>query len=150
MAIGILWAVAGAKNFCLGKQTSRQQSQKHAWVETVVANARSDRPAVQVRLLKKNEFPRSRKFLWKLTELENCRALKRAEKAWQSARKNIWTNGCRSGASRKIGLIVHGIVSPNLDRALAVVSKESEPSRQFAQTSTTLATNCRCSMSKPS
>ena len=65
-------------------------------------------------------------------------------------KKNIWTNGCRSGASRKIGLIVHGIVSPNLDRALAVVSKESEPSRQFAQTSTTLATNRRCSMSRPS
>ena len=67
--------------FCWGKellpgQTSRQQFQNHSWVETVVANVRSDRPAVQVRLLKKNEFPRSRKFLWKLTELENCRALK--------------------------------------------------------------------------
>ena len=59
-------------------QTSRQQFQNHGWVETIVANARSDRPAVQVRLLKKNEEPHSSKFLWKLTELEGCRALRRA------------------------------------------------------------------------
>ena len=47
------------------------------WVDTCIANARPDRAPLQVKLMKNNEKPRSRKFLWRLAELERCSALKK-------------------------------------------------------------------------
>ena len=61
----------------LSGQCARQQFRDHSWVDTIVANARSDRPPLQVKLMKQNQNPRSHKFLWRLSELQKCTALKK-------------------------------------------------------------------------
>ena len=43
------------------------------WADTVCTNAEGT--CLQVKLLRQNQVPSSSAFLWKLKELESCRAL---------------------------------------------------------------------------
>ena len=58
-------------------QSAFREFHKNKWVDACIANARPDRAPLQIKLLKNTEAPRTRKFLWRLAELERCSALKK-------------------------------------------------------------------------
>ena len=65
---------------CLGKEllsaSEVSSFKQHHWVNTLCPKTKPERKGLQIKLVKQGQEPSSAKYLWCLTELKKCKALR--------------------------------------------------------------------------
>ena len=66
---------------CLGKEllgaAEVRSFKQHRWVSTLCPKTKPERKGLQIQLVKQGQEPSSAKYLWSLTELKKCKALRK-------------------------------------------------------------------------